>query len=254
MITASSVARSCATGKRRGETDAGVVRRATHLHLGSRNLTDARLEASADTLAACASASTAYLQDNALTTLAGLAPLAGRLRHVVADRNRLVSLEGLGPRVVRLSVDDNLLPGLDGLGACRALEELSARNQGGAAEGQAAGFRLGPGLEGLVSLKRLSLAGCRLRRVAPLAALQALEELDVSRTLVDDLDDLLGTLRALPRLRELSVRGCPVAKGQRFRDAVVVAARSLRVLDGAEVSEKQRLFITRLHARRVGES
>ena len=60
---------------------------------------------------------------------------------------------------------------------------------------------------GLPRLKRLSLAGTRVRDLAPLADVPTLEALDLSRTAVEDLAPLAG----LPRLSELILDGTRVS-------------------------------------------
>lgn len=82
----------------------------------------------------------------------------------------------------------------------------------------------------LVSLQRslriLNLSSCHVTSAAPLAMLRALEQLDLSKNGISDLEDVFTLLSSLSALTELDLRTNPVTNTPKYREKAITFSSS----------------------------
>jgi hypothetical protein len=259
--------------RNREESCKSFLGRATHIALQGLGLSSLKgIEAAT----ACRNL---YAFDNRLASLGGLS----RLRKLVSaymEGNEITSLLELAAPApaAAASTSSTAAPGSSGEGgepSFSPLERLFLRGNrisrihAGAAralphleELHLSGQRLSPGVPCLAlepaalrawagCLRVLDVSNCGLPSLRHLATLGSLRELHAAGNPVEDILDATDTLRGLPRLTVLTVKGCaftlPGAEGRpqgRYRDALVAASSpALHTLDGVEVTQAHRQFI-----------
>lgn len=103
------------------------------------------------------------------------------------------------------------------------------------------------------SLKVLAAANCGIRDPGPLAVLKRLQTLDLSGNNISKLEALQPVLRALQQLRVLDIRHNPcVLHELKYRDYIILlAADTLKTLDGDPVQAAHRAFLLGLHLNKL---
>jgi hypothetical protein len=154
-----------------------------------------------------------------------------RLTALILSDNRLTTLPRTDnwTELETLSLSGNRLTSLDWLTpALRKLRKLSLSHNRIA--------RVDAELEPLEALSELRLNDNQLTAVPPrLAANRAINLLDLGNNRISDIA-VLRVLARLPRLRNLNLRGNPVAALKSYREIVLRLVPQLRVLDGKRVS------------------
>jgi Leucine-rich repeat (LRR) protein len=84
-------------------------------------------------------------------------------------------------------------------------------------------------------LKEIRLSGNKITCIPTGALPHSLEILDLSNNLIGDLADLEG-LKQLSRLKNLSIKGCPIGKEQ--REKIREMLPQLRIIDGERFDER----------------
>lgn len=85
-------------------------------------------------------------------------------------------------------------------------------------------------------VETIFLSNNNLHSVAQLARFKKLRSLSVQNNFIEDLQELLAVLAQMPLLTHLNISGNPVSKLFTFSMIVVQHVKSLRVLDGREVT------------------
>eukprot|EP00048_Salpingoeca_helianthica_P007120 m.106766 g.106766 ORF g.106766 m.106766 type:complete len:725 (+) comp14237_c0_seq2:752-2926(+) len=170
------------------------------------------------------------LYDNQIEDLTGLDAVPA-LRVLMLGRNRLRSIAGLAavPRLDVLDLHGNCIEEIEGL---QGLVDLRVLNLASNALTSLSG------LPPLPALAELNLRRNKITAV-PVLPLPALERLFLSHNEITTLGDLAG-LPPLPALAELALDGNPVCREPCYRDAVVDALRTLRLLDARRVADDER--------------
>ena len=268
-------------------SDAKVLGSLTHLNLQAQGLDACEDD---EVLARCPNVRVVYLYGNRLVSAGGLgrAAFGPRITHLYLQDNRLTSMAGLGALTScrRLLLSGNRIARLEGLERCACLTELSLAGQrlgvGGHAgdagdagasptgTGTGTGTGAGAGAEGgplapvftfcpesLEALSRtletLDLSGnASLDAAVPaLGMLTALTKLELRDCGVRETATVVDMLEGLPRLVILDTKGNPLhAEDARARDAFLVASPSCVLLDDKEITDRERVFVERLVARR----
>lgn len=227
--------------RRRGEAEGAYLERLTHASLDTRGLT------SVSVLRACPALRVVYLYENRLRSLQSF-PSCEALTHLYLQDNALQSLSGLPalPALEKLYVQGNRLTVLDGLHGCPRLAELHAGGQKSGSSGLALDAQTCISLKDC--LRRLSVAGCGLRELAPLAHCRALRHLDARDNAVEDMAHVAAMLDGAEELESLDLRGNVVSRAAQYRDNILLMTAVLAELDGKRVTQQARAFVQRFAA------
>jgi len=71
------------------------------------------------------------------------------------------------------------------------------------------------------SLRILDLSHCRVAATKPLTLLRSLEQLDLSKNLIEDLEDVFALVGGITSLVELDLRGNPVTATTKYREKTI---------------------------------
>ena len=230
----------CKGHKHKSEPTDKYLGRQTHLSLDAK-----KLRKMGTALSACPRLEKLYLFDNSLESLEGLnLPL---LTHLYVQNNQLRE----GPELAialntmrnlqKLYIGCNQLADLAPLCVLSTLEELHAGGQRGSGP-----LVLPPELEQLQRLRVLLVANNGLTDLTPLSVLGSLETLDASGNMVSEMADVAPMLSRTPRLQALDLRGCPLSKRRQMLEAVIVCGRSLKELNGREITASERPYLQAL--------
>ncbi|DBA99487.1 TPA: hypothetical protein ACH3X3_012075 [Trebouxia sp. C0006] len=217
----------------------------THLHLegrGIRFITN---------LESCFAVRVLYLYSNRIQAINGLENLR-QLTHLYLQKNQIQKIEGLENlgRLQKLYLEDNEISCVESLEGCTSLQELHLSRQS-----LPAGVELAfdpnclEALEGC--LGRLALQHCNIADVSPLAALHQLHNLNLAGNQIQEVARIQGMMGSLPQLQTLDVRDNPLCQARSYRKDIVGVAQRLQQLDGSPVLKQERLFLQRLHSRKL---
>lgn len=240
-LTLDALARSKSTQRRaKNETGEEYVARLTHITVTGCSVSEM------GEIARCKRATSVYLYQNALTRMEGLANLTS-LTHLYLQHNRISRIEGLAKlrNLTKLFLGHNELVVVEGLQGLKCLRELHVEHQT---------LPLGEKLlfepRSLAALSDslcvLNANGNNLDDVRDLARCRALQQLHLAGNALTSIQDLTGLLSNNPELTSLSVDGNPLCNTAKFREEIVVLCASLTVLDGKEITETSRQFLTNL--------
>merc|ERR1711988_328155 len=243
-ITCEAVSKLAWVKRRPDETAEGHLARLTHIALNDKHIT--HLDGLQTLpLKAC---SVLYLYDNTIPQIGHLQNILN-LKDLYLQNNNIEEINGLehSPQLEALHLDNNCISHLSGLTQNQQLQELKLAQQR-VAEDVFFTFDI-PTLESLSwSLAHLDISMCRLVDPRPLSILRALQKLDISDNLIEEGETMSDTLPHLQRLRDLSASGNPISRQQKYRQNTIVCCDCLEVLDGREVSQKEREYL--IHVKR----
>jgi len=213
----------------------------THVHVQNKGLT------SLNAMQPCSNLKVVYAYENKICDISGL---PRSLESLYLHDNDMWSMQGWTdalPNLKLLHLQRNCIDCLEGLQSSGRLEELSLAGQRslrGPLLFDAAALRaIAPGL------RRLDISGNGISDISPLQVLRGLQSLTARDNAIDDLMSVRPVLNS-SQLTTLSLQNNPVTKQQRYRDDVVVESRTLRELDGKEVTDKEKIFLRQLAERR----
>ncbi|KAL0026482.1 hypothetical protein WJX77_001728 [Trebouxia sp. C0004] len=246
----------------------------THVHLEGRGIRFI------NNLESCFAVRVLYLYSNRIQAISGLENLR-QLTHLYLQKNQIQKIEGLENlgRLQKLYLEDNDISCVENLEGCTSLQELHLSRQRLPA-GMALAFDPNclEALEGC--LGRLALQHCNIADVSPLAALHQLHNLNLAGNQVQEVARIQGLVGSLPQLQTLDVRDNPLCQARSYRQAsacnalrfavpvwfrdfawtelraagwkdIVGVAQRLQQLDGSPVLKQERLFLQRLHSRKL---
>ena len=188
--------------------------------------------------------------DDAPVTGTGLLP---NLRVLNVSGNRLDALDGVrgAPNLGALIANENALESLEPIRGLRALNTVVASSNrietvGDELRDLALLTKLslshnrietlpGSALARCGALRELRLAHNRLKSLPPkLSACENLRVLDLSHNKFENWGDV-AAIANLPRLQQLSMRGCPLASRPGYAETAAKMCASLRALDGRKI-------------------
>ncbi|KAE8876075.1 hypothetical protein PF005_g5770 [Phytophthora fragariae] len=189
----------------------------------------------------CPNLKVLYLYDNEVEAIENLDAVP-QLTHLHLQGNLLRRIENLQSLMLleKLYLEKNDLSRLEGLAGCFRLQELHLANQ---RVPQNALFSFEEEtLRTLAgSLRVLDLSNCRVASTKPLALLRSLEQLDLSKNLIDELEDVFALVGGVTSLVELDLRGNPVTGTTKYREKTVTfSSARLALLDKKDVDPNQR--------------
>ncbi|XP_063375330.1 uncharacterized protein LOC134662957 [Cydia amplana] len=141
---------------------------------------------------------------------------------VIAEQVGLRRLPVLAPRLRELTLDGSAVATLRDLGIGLARLKILSINR--------CGLTSLDGVWGLGALRELHAAGNRLRDIQPLAGLQKLHTLNLANNPIAE-SSRLWTLGVCDSLRNLTLRGTPLADAEDYRARVETALPRLQYLD-----------------------
>jgi len=244
-ITSEAVSKAARVKRRPDETPEGHLARLTHIALNNKHISNLDGLQSLP-LKAC---STLYLYDNTIPQIGHLHYIPN-LKDLYLQNNNIEEISGLehSPQLEALHLDNNCISHLSGLTANTQLHELKLAQQR-IAEDVVFTFDI-PTLETLSwSLGHLDLSMCRLVDPRPLSILRGLYKLDISDNLIEEGETMSDTLPHLQRLSDLAASGNPICRQQKYRQNTIVCCDALEVLDGREVSAKERQYLVHVKRR-----
>mmetsp|Transcript_14175 Transcript_14175/g.22087 ORF Transcript_14175/g.22087 Transcript_14175/m.22087 type:complete len:245 (+) Transcript_14175:265-999(+) len=150
----------------------------------------------------------------------------------------------------KLYLEKNEISKLDGLDNCRKLEELYLGNQ-----------ELAPTVEfsfdeyslAAISstLKILDLPNSNVVNPKPLYYLENIEHLNMKDNKIEDFEhQVCPLLQTMNQLYILQLNRNPVSVITKYRDQVVLLSRSIRELDGKDITDQERQYLVSLISRK----
>ncbi|KDO26264.1 hypothetical protein SPRG_08340 [Saprolegnia parasitica CBS 223.65] len=238
MISTDMLVHASKTSVAKDESADHYLRRLTHLTLTNKKLTGiANLEL-------CRNLKVLYLYGNRIQTIENLA-FASQLTQLHLQDNRITRMEGLDALVnlEKLCLEGNQICRLEGLEHCSKLTELHLANQ----NVSTTGFALDDAAS-LATLSRclrvLNLANCNVQRAAPLVALGRLEQLNLARNAISDMEDVFALVGGLRCLRDLNLTNNHVNATPKYREnTIIFSGAHLQVLDTKDIDAKQRAMM-----------
>ncbi|CAK4500638.1 unnamed protein product [Aphanomyces euteiches] len=234
ILTVDMLLNGTKTTMAKGESTEQFLKRLTHLTLTGRKLT------AIDLVAKCPNVRVLYLYDNKITNVQPLAALQ-HLTHVHLQRNRLTKMEHLESlkHLEKLYLDNNEIGTLEGIDHCTALQELHLANQ--TKLNHPFTFDHNSIAAIAPTLRVLNLSNCNIHDARPLQALRRLEQLDLSRNHISELEDVFGLVGSLHCLRELDLTNNLVNATPKYREhTIVFSQKTLEILDKKPIDSKQR--------------
>ncbi|XP_060072630.1 protein phosphatase 1 regulatory subunit 42-like [Ylistrum balloti] len=231
------------TKKKRDESMQQYLRRLTHLYLEDRSIDDV-----GEDISMCRNLTVLYLYDNQLSRIPSLHHNMN-LTMLYLQNNDISRIENLSPltRLQKLYLGGNCITVLEGLEKMDKLQELHVENQ-----------RLPPGekllfdprsLKGIaMSLQVLNVSGNGLDSVLDMIGLRNISQFMANDNELSDMKDLAHNFSNWPTLWRLELMGNPVCHKAKYRDRIIVMAKTLEVLDGKEITETSRQFLRKWHA------
>jgi len=226
-----------------GESPEQLLRRITHLHLASKNLTVFGTTA----INACMQVQVLYLTDNMLHTIA---PLHRSIKQLHLQGNDIWETSSWSldlPQLELLDLRENRLTVVTGFHKSMGLRELKLRGQ------RSGGLSFSDNFlrTTATSVQVLDVARNRLTDVACYQAFRRLQQWDVSENVISYIDPLAPALSSMPMLRSMHLTGNPLCRAvPKYRDEVILLTRNLDSLDGKEVLQHERAFLNELEKRR----
>mmetsp|Transcript_65334 Transcript_65334/g.156181 ORF Transcript_65334/g.156181 Transcript_65334/m.156181 type:complete len:478 (+) Transcript_65334:114-1547(+) len=221
----------------------------SHLHMEHKGL-----EVLGDMLAkVCSRIRVLYLGDNRLHTLG---PLPATLEILQLPGNQLREMATWSsdlPKLQVLDIRSNRLSAVEGLKQSRLLRELLVSGQ----QMQTKPLRFDEATLSVIggSLRTLDVARNQLTSLEALAQLHHLEHLDLSQNSCRTVDAMSLALASMPGLLHLTVEGNPACiEVPKWRDEVLLMAKSLRELDGKPIQQGEHVFLAELSRRRRARS
>ncbi|CAF0748920.1 unnamed protein product [Adineta ricciae] len=230
--------------RRADESVEHYLARLTHLPFQDRNID------SIESIPPCRLLTVIYLYDNALTKIENL-NFAENLTHLYLQNNRLQKLENLDccAKLQKLYLGGNQIQVLEGLDKNLQIKEIYIENQR-LPEGEKLVFEprtlhcLSQGLE------ILNVSGNNLDSLTELSCLDKLQELSASNNRLENLRELVELLSIWPRLKRLDTNRNPLCSKGRYRERLIVASTTLEMLDGKQITDNSRQFLTSWKASR----
>lgn len=190
-----------------------------------------------------------YLYDNVISRIEGLTQVP-HLKDLYLQNNNIEEIGGLesNSELEALHLDNNCVSHLGGLVNNTQLHELHLNGQR-LSEDVYFTFDI-PTLEALSwSLVQLDISACHLADPRPLSILHNLRKLDMSNNEIEAGESMSDTLPLLQQLLELTAKGNPISRQQKYRQNTIVCCDRLEVLDGHEVSIKERQYLRHVKRR-----
>ncbi|ELU18264.1 hypothetical protein CAPTEDRAFT_90529 [Capitella teleta] len=227
------------TKKKRDEDIQHYLKRLTHLYLEGKFIDEI-----GDDLSSCRNLTVLYLYDNKLSHIPNLNQNFN-LTHLYLQNNFISKMESLSglPKLSKLYIGNNNITVIEGLDKLTCIQELHVENQK---------LPLGEKLlfdpRSLSALSRslqvLNVTGNRLDSLQDLFSLTELMQFSVADNQLSDIKELAHFLTSNRHLWRLDLSGNPVCNKSKYRDRVIIMSPSLEVLDGKEITDTARQFLT----------
>ncbi|OQR86184.1 hypothetical protein ACHHYP_10837 [Achlya hypogyna] len=226
------------TSVAKDESAEHYLKRLSHLTLTNKKLTAiAHLEP-------CKNLKVLYLYGNRIRCIENLG-FATLLTQLHLQDNRIGRIEGLESLVnlEKLCLDGNHISRVEGLARCSKLQELYLSNQT-YTDRESYAFDSASLAAMSDSLRVLTLANCGVRSPGSLVSLCRLEQLDLSRNAIDDMEDVFALVGGLRALKDLNLTNNHVNSTPKYRENTIIFSNaSLRVLDLKDIDAKQRAMM-----------
>ncbi|EEB13797.1 Lumican, putative [Pediculus humanus corporis] len=226
--------------KKKGETDIEYLNRVTHLHLQSQYIDKISV------VPQCQSVKVIYLQNNLIVNLENLNNFPN-LTHLYLQHNYINKMENINclTSLKKLYLGYNEISVVEGLEGMKNLSELHLENQR-LPQGETLFFDPRTISHLSQSLKILNLANNNIDSVSPLENLTALTKLIIDGNKLKNVKDFTETIYCWPFLEELNCDDNPMVNDRKYFDEIVVASKSLKILNGKQINEQTREFLTNL--------
>ncbi|XP_053571070.1 protein phosphatase 1 regulatory subunit 42 [Bombina bombina] len=226
---------------RKDESLPHVLKKITHLNFSNKNIDDI------DDLSMCRNLTVLYLYDNRISQIRNLG-FASNLTHLYLQNNCISCIENLTglKKLEKLYLGGNYLTVVEGLEGLE-LRELHVESQ-----------RLPPGERLLFdprtlhslgkSLSVLNISNNNIDELHDLAVLENITQFMAVDNHLKEMKDLEFVLSKWPKLWRMDLSGNPVCQKPKYRDKVIVVAKTLEILDGKEIKEMARQFLVKWKA------
>ncbi|XP_039610098.1 protein phosphatase 1 regulatory subunit 42 isoform X2 [Polypterus senegalus] len=191
----------------------------------------------------CRNLTVLYLYDNQIKQICNLS-FASNLTHLYLQNNSITQIENLSslPKLSKLYLGGNCITVVEGLEKLE-LCELHIESQ-----------RLPLGEKLLFDprtlhslstyLSVLNISNNAIDEITELAVLQNLTQFYAANNKLQDVKELELVFSKWTKLQKLDLSGNPVCHKPKYRDRLIMICKSLDVLDGKEINETFRQFLT----------
>lgn len=244
-ITLEMISKTARVRRRKDESTESHVSRVSHVALNNKHISNLDGLQSMP-LKSC---TVLYLYDNTIGQIEGLNNVI-QLKDLYLQNNNIEEITGLqnNANLEALHLDNNCISHLSGLTKNQRLHELRLAGQR-IAEDVVFTFDI-PTLEAISwSLVHLDLSSCRLLDPRPLSILRGMRKLDISDNLIEEGETMSDTLPHLQDLIELTAKGNPIARQQKYRQNTIVCCDRLLTLDGKDVTQTERQYLVHVKQR-----
>ncbi|RLN58407.1 hypothetical protein BBJ29_005576 [Phytophthora kernoviae] len=189
----------------------------------------------------CPNLKVLYLYDNEIETIENL-DVVPQLTQLHLQGNCLHRMENLKPLKLleKIYLEKNTISRLEGLRDCLRLQELHLANQAVPLDLEFS-FEEETMWALARSLRTLDLSNCRVTTTKPLTLLRSLEQLDLSKNLISDLEGIFALVGGVTSLVELDLRGNPVTATAKYREKTITfSSARLALLDKKDIDPNQR--------------
>ncbi|XP_053593417.1 protein phosphatase 1 regulatory subunit 42-like [Microplitis demolitor] len=194
-------------------------------------------------LSGCKNLRVIYLQNNSISKIENL-QFTVNLTHLYLQHNNIKKIENLDNlhNLKILFIGYNNICVVEQMENLENLFELRIENQ---RLSRRESIIFDPRSLYTLSLRILDVTGNNLTILEPLSCLCNLEILIARNNLVNDMLDLIETMKALKSLTELQLQDNPVTHHFRYRENVIANSSSLATLDGKAIPRITRNFLTK---------
>ncbi|ETL80843.1 hypothetical protein F442_19332 [Phytophthora nicotianae P10297] len=189
----------------------------------------------------CPNLKVLYLYDNEIETIENL-DVVPHLAHLHLQGNCLRRIENLESLrlLEKLYLEKNSIVRLERLTGCSRLQELYLANQNVPIDTHFS-FEEDTMRNLACSLRILDLSSCRVASTKPLTLLRCLEQLDLSKNLISDLEEIFALVGGVTSLVELDLRGNEVTAAPKYREKTITfSSARLALLDKKDIDPNQR--------------
>ncbi|XP_019942943.1 protein phosphatase 1 regulatory subunit 42 [Paralichthys olivaceus] len=223
--------------KKRGLSLPDYLKTLTHLNFSHKNIEDI------GDVSMCRNLTVLYLYDNQITNICNLG-FASKLTHLHMQNNNIAHIDNLSnlQRLSKLYLSGNRITVVEGLEQLRELKELHLEDQK-LAPGEKLLFDPRTLLSLAESLCVLDISNNNIDDISDLAVLREIQTFSAADNELHNMEELEDVFGFWPQLLQMDLRGNPASKKRKYRDRLIIACKSLEVLDERDISEVTRQFL-----------
>lgn len=230
----------------KGQSQEEFLQSVNHISLQEKDV------AKMENIELCPNLKVLQIYDNKISVIESLTNCRN-LTQISLYNNLISKIEGLEscPFITKLYLEKNCISRLEGLTSQSMLEELILSDQKLSSETE---FTFEDNSLAVISgsLTELDLRGCHIRESKQLFFLERIQNLNLGRNKIIDLDEVSPFLSTMRWLNKFTLTGNPITKERKYRDHIVMLSEPLSELDGKKVTPQEKQYLRQLYLRKHG--